>query len=271
MPVYAVGDIQGCYKPLAKLLDKVNFDSAEDTLYCVGDLVNRGPDSLEVLRLLKSMGKSCKTVLGNHDLHLLSIAYGVRDLRAGDTLKKVLKADDAGELIDWLRNQPLLIRNKKHKFAVAHAGIYPFWNLKEARQYAKEVEEVLKNEKLIISLLKKMYGNTPEVWKDSLSKWKRQRFIINSFTRMRFCHQKGKLNLMEKGSPPCKNNKIHPWYELMQSDMDGYKIVFGHWSSLGFLETKQVLALDTGCVWGGPLTMVRLDAKKLKIFSKKLK
>jgi len=270
MAVYAVGDIQGCYAPLAKLLDAVNFDPAKDTLYCVGDLVNRGLDSLFVLRLLKSLEKSCKTVLGNHDLHLLSIAYGVHDISRGDTLKKLLKAKDADELIAWLRKQSLLLLNKKHKFVVTHAGIYPFWNLSQARQYACEVEQALQDDKLILPLLKNMYGNTPANWKESLVKWKRLRFIVNSFTRMRYCTHKGKLNFLEKGPPPCATPKIKAWYELLCSDMDGYKIIFGHWSSLGFLNKKQVLSLDTGCVWGGPLTMVRLDTEELETFQKKL-
>lgn len=270
MPIYAVGDIQGCYEPLAKLLDKVNFDPEKDMLYCVGDLVNRGPDCLKTLRLLKSLKKSCKTVLGNHDLHLLSVYHGISETRRGDTLSKILEADDCEKLIKWLKKQPLLQVNEKHKFVVAHAGIYPLWSLAEAKQYANEVHEHIQDDSKIVKLLEKMYGNTPELWKDSLGKWKRLRFIINCFTRMRYCHKKGKLNLTEKGTPPCKHKKVQPWYELLQSDMEGYKIVFGHWSSLGFLNTQEFLSLDTGCVWGGPLTLARLDSKKLEIFQESL-
>ena len=261
MAVYAVGDIQGCYAPLQRLLEKVNFDQSRDTLWCVGDLVNRGPDSLDVLRFLKTIEKQCVTVLGNHDLHLLSMIYDVRKPRSSDTLKAVLQAPDLDELSFWLRNQPLMFEDTARKSILCHAGIYPWWSRKQARKRAAEVEAVLRNEHRCIKFLKKLYGNKPSKWKKSLGKTRRRRFIINAFTRMRFCSPVGHLNLTESGYiGKSRKNRI-PWFEIPNPGTEGYRVIFGHWSALGLLNTERHLCLDTGYVWGRHMTMAKLSSQ----------
>lgn len=259
MAYYAIGDIQGCYDPLSRLLDKVNFDTSKDTLLCVGDLVNRGPKSLKTLRLLKSLNNQCVTVLGNHDIHLLSMIYGARTPKPSDTLSNILDAPDVLDIAEWLRNKPLLVINEKRKFALCHAGIYPWWTLKEAVGYADEVSSVFINEKKCIKLLHKIYSNKPSKWSDDLGKLQRRRFIINAFTRMRFCSPKGHLNLIESGfKDKIRKNRI-PWFNIENQSLRDYKVIFGHWSALGLINTRNHLALDTGCVWGQKMTMARLS------------
>ena len=268
MAVYAVGDIQGCYEPLVQLLDRVNFDQSKDTLLCVGDLVNRGPQSLEVLRLLKSLNNQCVSVLGNHDIHLLAMIYGVRQPRSSDTLKKILKAPDLTELTDWLRHRPLLHINKSRKTVLCHAGIYPWWSLKQSRNRALEVENALQDEQKCEKLLTKIYSNRPSKWTKSLGKTQRLRFIINAFTRMRFCSPKKHLNLTESGyEGKTRKNRI-PWFEFHNPSFDSYRVVFGHWSALGLVNTRQHLCLDTGFIWGKHMTMAKLPKnpeKKIKL------
>lgn len=264
MAIYAVGDIQGCYKPLAKLLDKVNFDPSKDHLLCVGDLVNRGPKSAKVLRLLRSLDDQCTCVLGNHDIHFLAVAYGIRKPRATDTLDKLLKAPDLQELCDWTRQQPLLSINKESKYALCHAGIYPWWTRKQAIKYSREVERDFQDEKRCVALLKKVYGNQPSKWKKSLGNVRRKRFIINAFTRMRFCSPKGHLNLTESGfSGKGRKNRL-PWFEIDNKDFEDYRVIFGHWSALGLLNTRRHLCLDTGCVWGRQMSMAKIPKKPQK-------
>jgi len=261
MAYYAVGDIQGCYDPLIKLLDKVNFDTSKDTLLCVGDLVNRGPRSLDTLRLLKSIENQCVISLGNHDIHLLSMLYGIREPRPNDTLNKIIEAHDAIEIADWLRNQPLLSVNKKRRFVLCHAGIYPWWGLTEAQSYAKEVQAVFSNQKKCIKLLKRIYNNQPSKWNDNLGKIQRRRFIINAFTRMRFCSPKGHLNLTESGYNGKSRKNRMPWFHYKNQSLNDYRVIFGHWSALGLMNTRNFLALDTGCVWGREMTMARIPKK----------
>lgn len=258
MAYYAVGDIQGCYDPLARLLDQVNFDTNQDTLVCVGDLVNRGPKSLKTLRLLKSLNKQCVTVLGNHDIHLLSMIYGVRKPRPNDTLNKTLNAHDVLEIADWLRSRPLLVINEDQKFTLSHAGIYPWWTLEQALKNASLVERVLKNESKCVKLLSRIYSNTPSKWSEELRKTDKRRFIINAFTRMRFCSPTGHLNLTESGFEGKSNKNLIPWFEFLNPSLNGYRVIFGHWSALGLLNTGQFLGLDTGCVWGREMTMAKL-------------
>ncbi|NND81020.1 MAG: symmetrical bis(5'-nucleosyl)-tetraphosphatase [Gammaproteobacteria bacterium] len=270
MTIYAVGDLQGCYDPLLRLLEQVRFDPSRDTLWCVGDLVNRGPQSLKVLRFLKSIENQCVTVLGNHDIHLLAMAYGLRGPRPSDTLKKVLKAPDLQELMDWLRHQPLMVQDQKRRTVMCHAGIYPWWTRKQALKRAAEVEALFRDEASCEKLLQKIYSNQPSKWKSSLGKTQRARFIINAFTRMRFCSPKGHLNLTESGYAGRTRKNRLPWFELSHPDLDDWRIVFGHWSALGLLNTPQHLCLDTGYIWGGDMTMARLSKnpeKKVKIFS----
>ena len=258
MAIYAVGDIQGCYEPLSILLDKVNFDQSKDCLLCVGDLVNRGPHNLKVLRLLKSLDKQCVSVLGNHDIHFLSIAYGVRTPRASDTFDKLLRVPDLQELCDWLRHRPLLAFNHKRKYALCHAGIYPWWNRQQAIDLAKEVEDDFKDELLCVKLLRKIYSNQPSKWSNTLGKTRRKRFTINAFTRMRFCSPKGHLNLVESGFRGKGRKNRLPWFEVYNEDFEDYRIIFGHWSALGLLNTRQHLCLDSGYVWGRHMTMAKI-------------
>lgn len=258
MAFYAVGDIQGCYDPLARLLEQVNFDSSKDTLLCVGDLVNRGPKSLKTIRLLKSLDNQCVSVLGNHDIHLLAMLFGQRKPRSSDTLRKILDAPDAPEIASWLRHRPLIKVDQKRKFVLCHAGIYPWWTLRQSVECAEEVEKVFKDEVACVKLLKHIYSNKPSRWSDKLGKVQRRRFIINAFTRMRFCSPKGHLNLTESGfSGKHRKNRL-PWYEIPNSSLKDYRVIFGHWSSRGLLNTRQHLCLDTGYIWGRELTMAKI-------------
>lgn len=258
MAYYAVGDIQGCYDPLARLLEKVNFDTNKDTLLCVGDLVNRGPKSLKTLRLLKSLKNQCVTVLGNHDIHLLSMIYGIRSPRPNDTLLKTIEAHDSLELADWIRNQPLIVVNKKRKFVLCHAGIYPWWTLTEAQKHANEVHRVFRDQEKCVKLLSRIYSNSPSKWQSDLGNIQRRRFIINAFTRMRFCSPKGHLNLVESGySGKSRKNRL-PWFHIDNPSLRDYRVIFGHWSALGLVNTRQFLALDTGCVWGREMTLAKI-------------
>jgi len=272
MALYAVGDIQGCYTPLVRLLDQVNFDQNKDTLVCVGDLVNRGPDSLKVLRLLISLGDQCKSVLGNHDIHLLSMIYGVRSPRSSDTFEQVLKAPDVGELANWLRRRPLMAQSPKRNAILCHAGIYPWWSREQAQNHSNEILDVMSNEKQCVKLLSKIYSDEPLKWQEDLNTTQRQRFIINAFTRMRFCDENGHLNLTESGFAGKKKNNRLPWFEISNPSLENYRIIFGHWSALGLLNTPTHLCLDTGCVWGQHMTLAKIPKsdKKSPIKSSKL-
>lgn len=270
MAYYAVGDIQGCYDPLMRLLDQVKFDPNKDTLHCVGDLVNRGPKSLKVLRFLKSLDNQCVTVLGNHDIHLLAMLYGIREPRGSDTLSKTLDAHDATEIAGWLRNQPLMVVNESRRFVMAHAGIYPWWTLNQSIDNANFVEKHFRDEDKCIKLLKKIYSNNPTKWSDDLSKTQRARFTINAFTRMRFCSPKGHLNFTESGYKGKLRKNRKPWFTFNNNSFADYRVIFGHWSALGLLNTPQHLALDTGCVWGNHMTLAKIPKKQnkgVKIFT----
>lgn len=258
MAYYAIGDIQGCYDPLARLLDRVNFDPASDTLLCVGDLVNRGPKSLKVLKLLKSLKNQCVSVLGNHDIHLLAMLYGIRRPRENDTLSSIIDSPLAPEIADWLREKPLLVINEKRKFALCHAGIYPWWTKQQALTNAAEVEALFRDEEKCIKLLKKIYSNRPSKWSDSLGKTQRARFTINAFTRMRFCSPKGHLNLIESGFKGKQRKNRLPWFDIENPEFAGYRVIFGHWSALGLLNQPRYLCLDTGYVWGREMTLAKI-------------
>lgn len=270
MADYAVGDIQGCYDPLSRLLERVNFDPSVDTLLCVGDLVNRGPKSLKTLRLLKSLDNQCVSVLGNHDIHLLSMMYGIRKPRQHDTLDKVINAPDAHEIATWLREKPLLYVNPDKHYLLCHAGIYPWWTLQQAIDNARDVESVFQSETQCIALLKKIYSNQPTRWSENLSTVHQRRFTINAFTRMRFCGPTGHLNFTESGfKGKLRKNRI-PWFKIPNPGIKNYRVIFGHWSALGLLDTPQYLCLDTGCVWGRKMTMAKLPdlpGESLTLFS----
>ena len=265
MATYAIGDLQGCYDSLLRLLDNLKFDSTKDTLWFAGDLVNRGPDSLSTLRFVKSLGDHAITVLGNHDLHLLAIAAKHKNTN-DKGLKDILSANDAGELLDWLRKQPLLHHDSQLNFTMVHAGIYPEWDLKTAQQSANELEVVLRSDDYLEFILN-MYGNLPEKWDDKLQGWDRLRFICNSFTRMRYCEKDGTLNFKSHGAPGTHPENTLPWFDISNRKISEERIVFGHWSTLGKITKKNIYALDTGCVWGGQLTALRLEKEKSEYIS----
>ncbi len=266
MSVYAIGDIQGCYDSLQLLLQKIKFNPDKDTLWFAGDLVNRGDKSLKTLRYIKSLGDSAITVLGNHDLHLLAIANGIKPLGQNNTLRKILNAKDRDDLLDWLRIQPLMHIDKKLGYVLVHAGITPGWSIKKALKYAAEVEKVLRSDDYL-SLLRYMYGDTPRRWKKNLKGEKRLRYIINSFARIRYCTASGALDFRAKGRPGQQKQGLIPWFEAPNSKNFDVRIIFGHWSALGYSETDNVISLDTGCVWGGRLTAIKLKKNKTKCIS----
>ena len=271
MAIYAVGDIQGCYGALARGLEVINFDQSKDTLLCVGDLVNRGPDSLKVIELIKSLGSQCSTVLGNHDIHLLSMIHGIRKPKGLDTVDDVLSCSHKQDLAEWLQMQPLLVISNKYNYSLCHAGIYPWWTLEQSRLYAAEVEALLQKNKTCVKLLKKVYGNVPNRWEESLTNIARIRFIMNAFTRMRFCSNKGRLNLKESGyKGKARKNRI-PWFEINNPSVHKHRVIFGHWSSLGLLNNGQYLGLDTGCVWGQSLTFAKIPEHSNSLESIKAK
>lgn len=260
MSTYALGDIQGCYDPLQQLLKRIDFNQ-DDSLWIAGDLVNRGPKSLETLRFLKSLGDRARIVLGNHDLHLLAIHYGKTHLRRSDTLQPILDAPDRDELMDWLRQQPLLIADENLGYAMAHAGIPPDWSLKNARKRSAEVEAILQSDSAA-DYFEHMYGNQPDRWDSDLTGWDRLRVITNYLTRMRFCDKQGTLELKTKGSLETQPKGYLPWF--MHPRKVSLPILFGHWAALeGYAEDDNVFALDTGCVWGNQLTALRLEDRVL--------
>lgn len=263
MAVYAIGDLQGCYDEFQRLLEKLNFDPTTDELWLTGDLVNRGPKSLEVLRFVRNLGNSVKTVLGNHDLNLLAMAYTPREPRRKDTLDAVLHAPDCDELLEWLRHLPLMHRCETLGWTMVHAGISPQWSMKKAAKRAREVEHQLQSE-AFVSLLNGMYGNTPDRWSKRLEGIARHRYIINAFTRMRYCRDDKSLDMEFNRSPEEAPAELVPWYAHPKRKTRGERILFGHWSTLGVRSYKGALSLDTGCVWGGSMTAVELTADSKK-------
>jgi len=258
MATYAIGDIQGCFAELQNLLQLINFDSKKDQLWLVGDLVNRGPQSLEVLRFVKNLPKPIM-VLGNHDLHLLAIFNQIDPLQAHHTYQNILQAPDCEEIMDWLRKQPLLHHDKKLGYVMTHAGIYPNWTLAQASNCAKEVEQIFQS-KNYPKALANMYGNEPHSWHKDLTGIPRFRFIINAFTRMRFSNEQGKLELNTTGDLTKTPQGYMPWFKVPKRKTKAYKIIFGHWAALeGKADTANIYALDTSCVWGGELTALRLE------------
>ena len=260
MAIYAVGDVQGCHAELMQLLDVIRFDAAADQLWLVGDLVNRGPGSLEVLRLVKSLGDSAITVLGNHDLHLLAVAEGVAELHRTDTLDEILDATDRDELLNWLRNQRLL--HVQDSNVLVHAGLLPQWSVKQAESLAREVESELRGNDYA-TFLARMYGNFPHHWDDSLSGHKRLRVIVNAFTRMRICTREGEMEFKFKGEVEKIPAGYQPWFDVPKRASRDATVIFGHWSALGLKIERRVIALDTGCLWGGPMSAIRLEDRKL--------
>ena len=259
MATYAIGDIQGCYDQLQQLLEQIRFDLATDTLWFAGDLVNRGPKSLEVLRLVKGLGERAVTVLGNHDLHLLAVWQDKHHhFKSNDTLLPIIEAPDCNELLQWLRRQPLLHHDAALGYTLVHAGLPPQWDLTLAQRCASEVEQVLRGEQFV-PFLENMYGNKPKRWDENLSGWDRLRFIVNCFSRLRFCTVDGDLDFHHKGKPGGDETDVLPWFKIPQRRSRDERILFGHWSTLGLHRDDNVCALDTGCLWGGALTALRLE------------
>jgi len=260
MAFYAVGDIQGCCDALDRLLCEIRFDPDVDHLLLVGDLVNRGPESLRTLRRVRALGRAATAVLGNHDLHLLAAWLGVRPLSSADTLAEVLGAPDAADLIDWVRHKPLAHRLKfaGETFLLVHAGVLPTWSAADALTRASEVEHALRHTDWA-QFIGHMYGDKPDRWDDGLQGFERLRLIVNAFTRMRFCSDEGVLDLKTKEGAQSAPPGYKPWFEVPGRRAADTTILFGHWSTLGWVEQSNLLGLDTGCVWGGMLTAVRLE------------
>ncbi|MCV6588260.1 MAG: symmetrical bis(5'-nucleosyl)-tetraphosphatase [Marinobacterium sp.] len=261
MATYAVGDIQGCYDELRQLLEIIQFNE-QDTLWVAGDLVNRGPRSLETLRFLKSLGEQTVIVLGNHDLHLLAVYYGSVERKRSDTLNELLDAPDVAELMDWLRNQKLAVYDEANNWFMSHAGLPPVWSAQQAVKYASEVEMMISSH-LAQGYFDNMYGNQPTLWDKHLMGWDRLRTITNYLTRMRFCDTNGQLDFKAKGGLESQPNGYLPWFRQPRKDTH-VQVLFGHWAALeGRTETINVFALDTGCVWGNALTAMRLEDQQL--------
>lgn len=265
MPIYAIGDVQGCFEELQALLERVHFEPARDQLWLTGDLVNRGPRSADVLRFVMGLGEHAISVLGNHDLHLLAVAMGHRRRGKSDTFADVLEARDRDALLDWLRHRPLLHHDDALRFTLVHAALLPQWDLADARVLASEVEAVLRGPHHR-EFLSHMYGDAPESWSDSLIGWDRLRIIVNTFTRLRYCDREGRMDLTPVGAPGSQPGHLLPWFQVPARRSHRLNIVFGHWSTLGAWCGNGVVALDSGCQWGGALTAVRLDGTRREFY-----
>ena len=260
MAIYAIGDIQGCFEEFRQLLDGCRFDLREDRLWLVGDLVNRGPQSLETLRYVKAMGSSCVTVLGNHDLHLLAVASGHERQRAGDTLSPVLEASDREDLLNWLRGRPLA--HREDGFFLVHAGLLPQWDADVALKLAAEVESALRASDYG-KFLSRLYGGQPDHWSEEWQGIERLRVIVNAMTRLRFCSPAGVMEFESKGEVADAPSGFMPWFKVPGRRSTDVAVVCGHWSALGLELQDNLLAIDSGCVWGGQLTAVRLEDRKV--------
>lgn len=260
MATYAIGDIQGCYSALQRLLEKLSFDASRDVLWLTGDLVNRGKASLEVLRFVRGLGDRCKVVLGNHDLHLLAIMHGVRESNHNDTFHDILEASDSEALMRWLLHQPLLVSDDERKIVMTHAGVAPCWSILQAKQHAHELEDALRTHP--VKTLTHLFGNTPDQWHDFLKGEDRLRCIVNYLTRMRYCDIDSRLEFSFKGEPADCPPGLLPWFEVPTRKDKDWSIVFGHWASLrGQSTVANVHALDTGCAWGECLTALCFETQ----------
>jgi bis(5'-nucleosyl)-tetraphosphatase (symmetrical) len=257
MAVYAIGDVQGCFDPLQRLLEHIGFNTVRDRLWFTGDLVNRGPDSARVLRLVYELGDRAVCVLGNHDLHLLALAAGVDKKRQHDTLEDVFAAPDREALLAWLRTCPLLHHDANLGYTLVHAGLLPQWGLSEAQALAREVETALQVDPE--NLFQHMYGSQPARWSDELRGFERLRVIVNAFTRLRYCNKDGVMDLQQKGVPGSQPADLVPWFQVPHRRNRDLRVVFGHWSALGVYRGENVVSLDSGCAWGRTLTAARLD------------
>jgi bis(5'-nucleosyl)-tetraphosphatase (symmetrical) len=260
MSTYAIGDLQGCFTAFQRLIDLIRFDPAQDKLWLVGDIVNRGPDSLSLLRHIKQAGDAMIMVLGNHDLHLLMVAAGIEKAHPSDTIQPILDAPDRDELLYWLRQQKLF--HAQEQYAMVHAGLLPCWTVSQAEQLAHEAESALRQDNYQ-EFFSQMYGNKPNYWQDEWTGYTRLRVIINAMTRMRICTVTGKMNFAFKGDLRSIPPGYVPWFNVPQRASQKKTIICGHWSALGLHITDNLIALDTGCVWGGQLTAIRLEDRKV--------
>jgi bis(5'-nucleosyl)-tetraphosphatase (symmetrical) len=263
MATYAIGDLQGCFDPLKRLLDYIGFAPDNDRLWFVGDLVNRGPQSLEILRFVKGLGAAAITVLGNHDLHLVMQAAGFGKASKEDTLEPILAAPDRDELLGWLRGLPLF--HVENEWAMVHAGLLPSWDVAKAQALSDEVSAALTAPNYV-DFLANMWGSEPDVWRDDLAGWDRLRVVVNAMTRMRFVTPEGRMEFRApgaKGPPERGPAGCVPWFDAPNRKSADHAILCGHWSALGFRQTDTLLALDTGCLWGGSLTAVRLEDRRV--------
>ncbi len=260
MATYAIGDIQGCYHAFQALLKRIKFNLEKDTLWLAGDIINRGSGSLAVLRWCYQHRDHIQMVLGNHDLHAIAIAHGIRKSSRSDTLQPIFDAPDADVLLTWLRHQPLMVANDD--YVMVHAGLLPQWQLSDASAYAKEVEAALQGD-AYVNFLANMYGNSPNVWHDHLRGYYRLRAITNVMTRMRVCTADGALDFDFKGQLADVPKGLVPWFDLPSRASRSQQIIVGHWSALGLYQRENIAALDTGCLWGGKLTAMCLETKKI--------
>lgn len=258
MTRHAIGDVQGCHEELRALIGRLRFSPDRDRLWFVGDLVNRGPRSLEVLRYVRSLGENAVVVLGNHDLHLLAVACGSRGARRSDTVDEILQAPDRDALLEWLATRPLA--HFEAGDLLVHAGVVPQWTAEMTLGLAREVEWALRSDPR--HLFDHMYGDEPDHWTADLTGTDRLRFAINVLTRIRVCTSEGRINLRMKGKPPAGQSPWRPWFDVETRETRGVRVVFGHWSALGLLVRDDVIGLDSGCVWGGALTAIDLDGTR---------
>lgn len=263
MADYAIGDLQGCYEPLQRLLEHIDFNDRTDRLWFVGDLVNRGPQSLAVLRFIKALPVKPVITLGNHDLHLLASLFADRPWKGhDDTIQEIIHALDGEELGHWLRQQDIIYYSPELSYVMCHAGLAPVWDLTQALVLGDELHQVLAGEHYV-AFLKQMYGNVPHVWSEQVQGIDRLRLITNYFTRMRFCDEQGALELSYKGTIAAAPQQLYPWYEVPSRKEISPDILFGHWAALmGHCSHPRIHALDTGCFWGGQLTALRLQDKQ---------
>jgi len=265
MTTYVIGDLQGCYDELMELLAAIQYTPETDHLWFVGDIINRGPKSLECLRFVKTLCEQGKadTVLGNHDFHLLAAYSGLEKYRSkSDTLSPILESDDVDELVEWLRIQPLMVTHPVYSAVMVHAGIPPQWTIPEAKQYAKELETKLSAPDWQDYVINHLFGSEPNHWENTLSGYERLRYIVNAFARMRYCSPEGKLEFKTKSAPKGSGGEYQPWFVFPNRRNKDHEIFFGHWSTLGAIDAYHVHATDTGCLWGGQMTAYAMETKQ---------
>lgn len=262
MTDYAIGDIQGCYDELQTLLELIEFDSSQDRLWLVGDIINRGPHSLKTLRFVKNLGNRAITVLGNHEIYAMAAFHNIVHYDPGNTFYEIFEAPDCDELLHWMRHRPLLYYEKENNAVMVHAGIPPVWNLHDALNYARELETALRNDQYV-TLLREVFGNHPTYWDQHLQGWQYYRYLIDGLTRIRFCTPTGTLDVKSKGGLRDAPEQYYPWFQVPGRKKISTDIIFGHWSTLKGHIKPPLYGLDTGCIWGGPLTALRLNDKKI--------